>query len=79
MVTLYTTAPQAYDYGYVERDTEPVGFMVLFKGEAPIFRVRMPQERVGYQTGRYASGLYPTLDDADLTEQAGVGLVRLAD
>lgn len=53
---LRTRAPQAYDYGYVIE----VGTV---QGESEIERlVAIPHERVEYQSGRYASGLYSPVD-----------------
>jgi hypothetical protein len=49
---LRTRAPQAYDYGYVIE----IGSM---QGEFGVERlVAMPVEKVAYQSGRYASGLF---------------------
>ncbi len=77
MVTLYTTAPEAYDYGYVERTPEPIGEMVSLRGAQPIYRVRMPEEHVDYQCGRYGSGLHPSLDESELTEWDTHGFLKL--
>ncbi|MCA1800436.1 MAG: hypothetical protein LC650_04010 [Actinobacteria bacterium] len=80
MVTLYTTAPEAYDYSYVRRSEKPVGEMVLFQGTLPIYRVLMPEESVDYQCGRYASGMYAVMDIERLMEEEGYGfLVRFED
>jgi hypothetical protein len=55
---LRTRAPQAYDYGYVIE----IGRMDGEFGEERL--VAMPKDRVEYQSGRYASGMYsPTTCD----------------
>jgi len=78
MVTLYTTAPEAYDYSYVERSEKPVGEMVSFHGSnTPIYRVTMPEESVDYQCGRYASGLYGVFNIDTLMEEEGYGFLVL--
>lgn len=79
MVTLYTNAPEAYDYGYVVRDEQPTAFLRLSRGDTPVWRVQMPEAHVTYQTGRYLSGLYGTFTYAELLEQEGYNLVRFAD
>lgn len=79
MVTLYTTAPQAYDYDYVERDERVSAYMILLRGEQAVHCVRIPEQHVGYQTARYASGMYATLDIQELIEQEAMGLVRFED
>lgn len=53
---LRTRAPKDYDYGYVIE----IGKMQGEFGEERL--VAMPQERVNYQSGRYASGMYSPID-----------------
>lgn len=77
MVTLYTTAPEAYDYSYVDRKPEAVGEMISLRGSQPIYKVQMPEEHVDYQCGRYGSGLHPTLDSTELIEWYTHGFLKL--
>lgn len=79
MVTFYTSAPEAYDYGYVTRDEKPVAYMNLLKGDVPIWKVTMPERFADYQSGRYASGMYPTMTHDDLLEHQKNRLVRLTE
>lgn len=62
-VTVYTTAPQAYDYDYVEVLNPEYG--TTYRGET-IREVRMPVERREYQTGRYRSGWHIACDETAL-------------
>lgn len=56
MVTVFTTAPEAYDYAYVE----VVNPKVATDKKGKVFReLKIPTDRVEYQCGRYGSGLYP--------------------
>jgi hypothetical protein len=53
---LRTRAPKDYDYGYVIE----IGTM---QGEFGVERlVAMPEDKVNYQSGRYASGLFSPID-----------------
>lgn len=58
LITVITTAPANYDYGYVVIIEECLG---TSKGKAPktYRKVAMPAHRVNYQCGRYGSGMHP--------------------
>ena len=64
MTTVLTTAPSAYDYGYVvELET---GLTVeQYEGQrnppTNVRRVSIPADHVAYQTDRYLSGMYLTI------------------
>lgn len=53
MVTIYTDAPSAYDYGYVVPVCTPNNSTI--KG---LRIVSIPRASVDYQVGRYRSGMH---------------------
>jgi hypothetical protein len=64
-VIRYTTAPAVYDYR--DFDTQDMGVVGKLHGK-PLRRVRIGKERLDYQLGRYASGMYPVYDEAMFVE-----------
>lgn len=75
LVTVYTTAPEAYDYSYVTVINEKAA---TDKNNGKVYRkVTMPENRRDYQCGRYGSGFHPALDESEFKKLLAYGLVSV--
>ena len=75
--TIYTTAPENYDYGYCESEVTPYVFIRSDKQEFPIRKVEIPDESVDYQVGRYLSGLHMAVGEKSLQTELDYGYVKV--
>jgi len=84
-IIVYTNAPPAYDYSYVEVIDEEYARFTGTGGTHPIIRkvaIHSTDEkerlfRREYQCGRYGSGLYSALTEEEMNESIGYGLAEL--
>lgn len=78
LVTIYTTAPERFDYGYVEGREVSEYEVQHINDWIPLFRVRIPAESVDYQCGRYGSGLHPSYTQERLEDELQYSWLREA-
>ena len=85
-IVVYTNAPPAYDYSYVEVvNAEFARYAGRHGGTHPTFRklrIHAPTDRertyrYDYQCGRYASGLYTSLSQADFDRSVELGMIEV--
>ena len=83
-IVVYTNAPPAYDYHYVEVVNPEFAQYTGNGGTHPIFRKilihgrdeREMEYRRDYQCGRYASGLYSSMDSFEMGCAIGHGSIE---
>jgi hypothetical protein len=69
----FTTAPDVYD-GFGTETLEVLPFKNQH-GRTPYRKVEIPDQSLEWQTERYASGMYPRLDEKAFDEWKAYGLI----
>ncbi len=72
----FTTAPEAYDYSYVENFGTLYEYVQSNGKTIPVRKVGIPEASLNYQEGRYNSGLHPSWTSEDLLEHFKYGLIK---
>ena len=81
-IVLYTNAPQAYDYDYVEVLDPEVGRYTGTAGTHPVIRkllLHTDEWHRDYQTGRYGSGMYSSFTQEEFDKWVEEGLIELTE
>jgi hypothetical protein len=72
-VTIFTTAPSDYDYGYTT-EIEAIAAVGTYRGKV-WRRVEIVANRADYQCRRYGSGCHGAVDSTEFAKMLDLGLV----